>query len=332
MAGDILGRKNLEGLQSYLQYYKMFENGLTTCEGDSWPTQTKVTLGENPNLKEYENQIVRALCYIKNMRRGQLTNNNKFCDFFYFWVGNIFWKKFKGNTTSFKEAMEKVKGAMSHGGTDHGCSFRFKTEGMTFFPHWKRVYDYLTDRTLIGETLGSGDHPCTETYHIYLQAIRSAYRTVRAQCIQSGNNDTFCEEMKKVNGGDDFGSVPNLNCTVVSEIEAAALYSSKSGTSSALSGAISSGSVFLGIPTILFFLYKYNLLPNWINNTLFKKNNGSRSVKSNRRNGRHKRESTIRNHFDNLTDTSTEYSSADNSTLGVTDRDTSTVLSVPYIR
>ncbi|ANQ08739.1 Kir-like protein [Plasmodium coatneyi] len=299
----ILGENDLKTLRSKTMHYGMFEKSTSTCEKgtDTWGKQIRTTLQKDSNIKNHIDRILKALCYIYGMKRDSGASVATHCNFFYFWVGDMFWNS--SNSTSFQHIMDKIKNAVEEKKGEHGCTFKFPTTWSRFFKQWKTVYEYTIDKSRIENDLISGKAPCTQVYFDYLQDIKSAYKTVHTQCKQKKESN-FCNNIQGVENGTGFEDVPNLKCKLVSTAATPAIISSTIGT------------IAVGLPALAFFLYKYGLLPSWISSTFGLNSNNSR-------NKTRKRRSASPNIETLTADTSSLYSTADTSTdLSTTDNST----------
>ncbi|ANQ10548.1 Kir-like protein [Plasmodium coatneyi] len=146
--------KKLKELPSHKEFYEKFDLGWTNCTGiEPWPNQTKVKLDEDDdqNIKNHAEKIVGGLCYVNKMKgqgKAPAPQNNDFCNFFYFWVGNMLFKAFKdGKKNSFNESMQKIKTAVETHGTDHGCTFACTNKKHSKFFAQRKLLFYFTSGT-----------------------------------------------------------------------------------------------------------------------------------------------------------------------------------------
>ncbi|CAA9991295.1 KIR protein [Plasmodium knowlesi strain H] len=322
----------LSTLPSRKDYYKLFDEGMSKCNGEdwSWPNQIKAVLEDDDKIKDHAVQISKALCHVygekgKDNQTRKLTE--EYCDFFYFWVGKMFWSS--TNKQTFKEIMEKIKVAVGRSETEHGCSFRFPIKGRNYFFHSKILFDYYENKDdmktrlqQIGEDVAS---KCDDPYYKYFLQAHEAYNYMNQKCPSAdkkSTNNEWCAKFKEIygdctNGGEDDGKshckvartpLPSSEqCNSHSKPDTLDTTSSSTAndTNSVTPGVVAGSTLAtVGLPAIGFFLYKYTSLFDGIKKSLFggSNNTGGRS--------RGRRSTIGRQHFD---DTSTDN---DSSTMG----------------
>ncbi|ANQ10556.1 KIR protein [Plasmodium coatneyi] len=312
--------KKLKELPSNTEYYEMFKQDSIHCtEPDGWPKQMKVKLNEDTETANFAEQIVGALCYVESKKRNP-GPNNEYCNFFYFWLGKVLSTKFKKGS-EFNKIMKKIKDIMAEWVSDHGCTFSCTNKKHhKFFKERKLLFEYLKDKTKIKEQINNGTVKCTQNYFTYLQKISNTYLTMKAQYNGKQGNQ-ICKEFREIfdqEVGGKLSEVLNLTCAVVTTTKNAVSADSTSGVGGTTPGnnkitpIVSSILGIAALPITTFFLYKYDLLPSAIKNTIF---GGGRNNNNNNRRRRRER-SVSRNVFDILTedDTSTLYSTETGST------------------
>ncbi|CAA9988182.1 KIR protein [Plasmodium knowlesi strain H] len=339
--------EKLSALPSRAQFYKSFEGGESSCGGEdendwTWIKQMRHPLGEDkaPDINEFTERIIKGLCYVQRMKSSSTTNNNKYCNFFYFWVGGMLWRKFKWRNKSFRDNMEKIKVAVEQNTSEHGCTFNFPTRGMKYFMLNKILFDYFEDKNYMKTALGEqhGGMNCANPYYKYLQRAYNAYWTMRGLCPDvvegGGSNNGWCTEFNNLynvckNGGkadthaeckvaltEPLGTLCTDRSNPASMEEENAL-STPTGTSSSttsIPGTVAGGTLAtVGLPTIGFFLYKYTSLFDGIKNSLF----GGSNNTGGRNRGRGRRSTIRHQHFDdNFTGNDSSTLGDDSSTLG----------------
>ncbi|CAA9990924.1 KIR protein [Plasmodium knowlesi strain H] len=318
----------LSTLPSRKDYYKFFDEGMSKCDREdwSWPNQIKAALEGDENIGEHAEEIAKALCHAYE-KKGKDTPSNKlpeeYCDFYYFWVGDIFWNNSRKRT--FKGIMDQIKDAVGNSTSDHGCSFRFKTKGLNSFLSSKLLFDYYKDKDDMKSHLNFDSEEeigCNDAYYEYFVAARKAYEIMHKKCPKEDTKGTneWCKKFHEMykdcsNGGGVDGKSQcwvaresTKSCTEDSKPDTLDTTSSSTAndTNSVTPGAVAGGTIAtIGIPTIGFFLYKYTDVFDGIKKSLFGELN-NRS--SNRNRGRR---STIgRQHFEDT------FTGNDSSTLG----------------
>ncbi|CAA9987101.1 KIR protein [Plasmodium knowlesi strain H] len=355
----VLEESKLSQLPSRTTYYTKFDQGRSICEegGDwTWVNQLKVALAEDSDIGENAEKIAKGLCYVQKMGDPP-SENNKYCDFYYFWVGSILRSKFKDNSF-FKKIMNKIKEDVeAKGGTDHKCYFKFPMKRKSYFYNSKLLLDYYKDKDDMKSHLEkNGDGvvaKCSDPYYKYFLHAHKAYNYMKSKCgngdKQSINNE-WCAKFKEIygdcsNGGEDDGkshcevAVDSLkSCIEDSKPETMDTTSSSTAnnTGSVTTGVVAGSTLAtVGLPAIGFFLYKYTDVFDGIKKSIFGglNNTGGR----NRNRGR---SSTIRHtdhHFDGFDsstigdDGSTTLGGGGggSSTLGGSSTDVSTIYNEP---
>ncbi|ANQ05746.1 KIR protein [Plasmodium coatneyi] len=265
----VLGVNKLKELPSYTDFYSKFNDGSTSCENSTtWFKQMKVKLEDDEDTKKYAEQVVKAVCYLYEMKDNPPNSNKEYCNFFYFSVGNMLLKELKGKGKSFNAAMEKIKTAVECSTSDHGCYFTCNNgKHSKFFPQRKLLYEYLKDKNTIQQQIkgGGGTTPCTQKYFTYLEKINAAYMTIYAQ--RNGQQwNHICKEFGEIfdQGVGKLSEVENLKCLVVTTPEheertATSGSSPSEGSNSAtnkITPIVMSIIGIVGLPVTTFFLYK----------------------------------------------------------------------------
>ncbi|ANQ07350.1 KIR protein [Plasmodium coatneyi] len=291
-------------------------SGCTNCcessvDGDSVRI-VEDSLGSE--LKQYQgiegvaHEIVGAYCYACKMKEGTKLNN-EWCYWFYYWLGSmalqesgeIFLSKF---LSEVYEALEKLE-------VEHKCEKIGELIDQGTFNQMRTLYEYYKDYDAIQVQLSGSRNRCNEEYEQHLKAILKAYEGAKAKCA-AGIYGKYCNGFPDMFTNGQYKNLLDRPCEVVTVPESMEQLSAPSTASIALSTAVSSvfGTLGIGLPTMAFLLYKYNLLPDWINN-YFPNSNRSRR----------KRRSIGRNSGTRI-ENFTEYSTENNSTIGPTEYST----------
>ncbi|ANQ08177.1 Kir-like protein [Plasmodium coatneyi] len=197
-------RTQVEQLPSNVRYYGRFKGNRGTCESDGWPQQMKQKWGSEPSIKEHEDKIIKGLCYVQSMKSSK--DASKFCDFFYFWLGEMFWNS--SNKASFERIMQKIKEAVKVSQSYHGCNFEPPVNHGQYFTEWKRVYDLSVDCSRMQGGLYESTALFTEVYYNHLEEAVKAYNTV---CTNDTREDEApCKRIEAALGKNEHGKVLQL--------------------------------------------------------------------------------------------------------------------------
>ncbi|ANQ07496.1 KIR protein [Plasmodium coatneyi] len=308
-----------------------------TSSGDA-KANIRSVLNTYSGYEQYAEQIVNTYCYATTM--GGNKPYDTYCQFFYYWLLDLLINKL--NVPSPLNVMKTVYDEFKNVLDGKGCKNINENIKEDIFPQVKTHFDYKQDYLTLQSQLGSGGSDgvggvggvggtktCDKKYHDHLTAIKSACSAVSTYCATEDgktNSASYCGPFNAAKDGDENYCKENkldiLICDLVSkpQVEEPAAHaaggiagSTPTSGNHVTAGTVSSTLSILGLPAAAFFLYKYNLLPDWISNNFWKNNGGrNRNTNSNSRN-RVKRSSTGRHHFDDdntLTETSsTEYDS-----------------------
>ncbi|ANQ07512.1 KIR protein [Plasmodium coatneyi] len=308
---------NLENLLPSTKYYEKYKGGMTSCNGSSqWPDRMEhLPVGER-DIEDYAEQAAKAVCCVFK-QVGEEKESDEYCPYLYYWIGDIVstWVNDNLFPGVMKHIYEKVK-AYS---TDFPCTNVYENIDSEQFNRMKSVYDYYKDYDTINQQLQSGNS-CKDDIDDHLGDICGAYKYMEEACKNGQkSSQQCCQDFRTWFKDPQYKELLGKGCTmsVASEVEALSAtdggITSPSGSTNIALTIIPTAVAAIGLPSIVFLLYKYDLLPSGIKNTLsFGKNSSS---------SRRNRRSTSRNEFDTLTsmddsttDTSTIYDGTDSNT------------------
>ncbi|ANQ06966.1 KIR protein [Plasmodium coatneyi] len=335
-----LTEENLNQLPSKT-IYKRLDTSTGTCADKTKEGKLKTTLQNAKVDGTTIGKIIGTLCYISNLQNTDENADDE--NFLYYWFGQkVATSKKNGN---FVQIMNECKDIITTIGEEgYMPPFFPETYGTNEkdFQTWKTLFDYGNkDQEVIKQQLGEEEagptKQCNKAYHDYLQKIKDAYTTVRTNCMKKSGDkwNAWCTPFETYFHDYKTRNSLNLSCTKVDAAGAqlTGAKGSTNNTNNITPIAVSSTLATVGLPTLAFFLYKYDLLPLGIKNMFF--GNNSSGNRRNRRNGR----STIgRHHFDNtFTEASSTFGAATNvstvaSTIGDSTTDGSTIYGGPTSR
>ncbi|ANQ07208.1 Uncharacterized protein PCOAH_00012860 [Plasmodium coatneyi] len=288
--------------------------------------QLEGKLSAYSEVKGYADTIASACYFLSKVGNNNPTDNTP-CYFFYYWLGKILFDKLTGSQVP--DLMNIIYTAWKRSNLGISCIIKnIHDTDKSVFEQNKKKFDLSQDY-----------HPKQDQLKNYYELCDSGYKqiagrgtaptvpnNVQQQC-KSDNGGSYCKKFRtKYSSSCNLGDSSKLTCTIVekpqiethmknqnlqegaeshndgtpqhrdSEVE---IPPSTPTATIAVPSAIAT--LGIGIPTVLFFLYKYDLLPSGIINMFFGNN-------SSNRNRRGKRRSTGRN-FDRLTEYTTEGSS-----------------------
>ncbi|ANQ05923.1 Uncharacterized protein PCOAH_00002270 [Plasmodium coatneyi] len=343
-----LTKAHLERLNSYLQYYKKFKDSKGYCNYSCFP-RVKIRDAIKTYFEEqkYATVVANALCYVSTKIGMEKEPRDPFCNFLYYWLGHLLYKKLTNSTISFSTVIEAIKKELNKIPQNHKCELQFsnlsEANDFTTLNYKQIVYEYFIDRAKIEQNFSraapkpASTPSCTKKYKAHLENITKACSTVTSYCKGDGktkdpsycnefdtNYKSFCEEegMSKLQSVKELTDDQTTGCTEELSGEATTLGNNTS-TTTAISSIL--GVAGVGVPAIAAFLYKYKPWYSWFGNNT----SGNGRGRSNTR----KRRSSTHNFRSSTEDTLTTYST-ENSTIGPTESSTidGIVPSTPYTR
>ncbi|ANQ05987.1 KIR protein [Plasmodium coatneyi] len=283
-------------LPSWKEFYDKFENATEyTCSSNGKLADLEKPLRDAlsgyPTISPLTGKIVKAYCYTSKKEEEYASTGDKAqykgapCKFFYHWIGEqVFSSTVK---YSVRGALDIINDKLSSIGNGHECNFNYKDidkdpleGGKDLFGNRKKVFDHYYDYEGIKQYLRGREYDCAREKEEYKADVEEACEEVKQYCSAGGqgknNNDPYCDEFtdKYIQYCEDE-KLSELECEsnalVVSvqvqhthdpaeekgfqDIQAAPAPTSSEGSNTA-APIISSIIPIVGLPTILFFLYK----------------------------------------------------------------------------
>ncbi|ANQ09113.1 KIR protein [Plasmodium coatneyi] len=305
-------------------------DGEIVCKVDTVETNLTPVLSNYGEMKKYTKKIAKAWCKAisgATEAKGEKKVDNVVYYSLYYWLGGKVWESGR-NDKPLPDVMSEIYLALetaSHGITRvPTCT---ENIDQNLFNKMKKVFEYYYDYGTIKDCIQksqTSESNCIQEYSSYLQEAVTAYNGMEQYCDGKDNvlRRICCKYFNEISNSSGGTNIPKpselkseldrIQETAMLEAEAA------SSTTTPTAPIISSILGLLGIPTLGFYLYKYNLLPPGIKNFFgggrSSNNFGNRKIRSVRRN------------FDTLT----EYTTENASTIGPTEYSTehSTVESI----
>ncbi|ANQ11120.1 KIR protein [Plasmodium coatneyi] len=273
--------------------YSALNKGQSDCNGDddNFPTDLKEAWKLHANNSENIEDLKKVWCRVRNLKGDNLSEDER-CHFSYYYIGHIFSGDLKSDESFWNfmdKVLEKLK-ALPDGGNK--CEIVRSPFEYVYLDSEKRVYDSYKDYTTINEKVGVNGTACSKDLQHYLQEAALAYSIIKGHCekgLYSGN--AYC--IKFNTQYKELIREKLLGSKCISD-RAQGFLRDAEGVNAAAT-AISSILGIVGLPTIAFFLHKYNLLPPWISHYF----GGGRSPHT--RSNRGKRRSGAKS-WDTLTD------------------------------
>ncbi|ANQ06186.1 KIR protein [Plasmodium coatneyi] len=194
---DLCSEDDLPSRRIYAAFEQKYGDKQTCEHNSSWTEQMRTILEGNlrgifKDEGEYAKEITQAWCHVSKMNTTSQSPCSVICDFFYFWLGNMLYDKWKG-TASFKAIMENMYTKLQ--GFNNQCSYETidNTDDTTLFKERKTIFDYYYDYRTIWKGINASKGSCTQVYNSYLEAADSAYRQLEASA--DSDNDDFCTKI-----------------------------------------------------------------------------------------------------------------------------------------
>ncbi|ANQ07518.1 KIR protein [Plasmodium coatneyi] len=310
-------------------------NGSNTREDAN---ELRDKLGKRQGIENIVNEIVESYCYIYKEKHVNAPDHD-WCFWFYYWVGSTIFKESK--ESGFVDFMEKVYNALEKVSVARKCKKIDEYIAESTFKQMRKMYEYYQDYGTIKQQLQRSGNQCDEKYDQHLQDILNDYDKVKSICGAAATYKEHCSAFQDMFNNQDYKNLLTQPREVMTVSESMEELSVPSTENTSLSTVISSTIVTLiGLPAaVAFFLYKYNLLPSWINGIFIKGSNKN----SNNKNRRKRTTAMGRHNFNDLTENGstigspTDYStsnlSTDNSTIYDCGRNNkyNLLLLLPYI-
>ncbi|ANQ05896.1 KIR protein [Plasmodium coatneyi] len=335
--------EDLNALPSREIYNKLIgstgHHGVTNCNGEKHIQEVMEKVQPYEEIREDIDKIRKALCYVSKMDNAMVTKNTKedYCFALYFWVGKILSEKL--SSTKFQKTIVAYHNKIVDNEDEYECAPAKPSTDPDIFRKLKKLFDYKKDETFIcNASRGEGETPCPAAYQEYLREAQNAYEVIRQKYTDSTDESWY------INFKDWYTQYSSkkkleLNCelkdTEKHELQDQGVKvgsqgrnpepRSKSSSSREINTPAiaipSAGLAFVGLPTVAFLAYRYNLLPPGIKNTFFGKSNKARSGRGKRSTGRHNFDDDTLTENDSSTEYGTVYSTEGNSTLGSSEYD-----------
>ncbi|ANQ08280.1 Uncharacterized protein PCOAH_00023470 [Plasmodium coatneyi] len=269
-------------------------------------------------IEDYLDLIVNAYCY-STIGSSEKTVDAQRCTALYHFIGSLLPNH--SNTNGFSQQMNKIYSELNMNYSPKNCSLDDGgcfNDSKIPFPERKTIFDYWQDYSQLQSLIKDSEQSsCGQKYREYLDAADSAYQSINGTCTSTNTgtpptpNDIFCTEFNSkfnttARSDSGSGSIKKPS-ELISELEpklqlqqqqqqqqqpqppqlpfpAGGPPARRGGdASSVVPGAVSGGLAAIGLPAVLFFLYKYTNLFSGIGGTLFsgKSRRGKRSVRQN---------------------------------------------------
>ncbi|KMZ82189.1 variable surface protein Vir7-like protein [Plasmodium vivax India VII] len=204
---------DLEKLPSNLIFYK-FNNGWDRCSHFPSSGEIKDKLKEYTDIKNYSDNIVKAMCYVSKMEKGDPFYDER-CHFLYYWIGDMLSNKLKDDT-SFSNVMNTIYTELKKFKVEDNCNIIYPDISKLFFDQRKIIYDYSQNYATIKQDFQDYGKSCSQEYYDYVGNIVRTYNTVHTNCIS--NSDTYCNELKNMFNNYSHQELSKLKCTLVRHV------------------------------------------------------------------------------------------------------------------
>ncbi|ANQ05719.1 CYIR protein [Plasmodium coatneyi] len=342
--GTVLGDEELSKLPSNSSYYNEFREVFDTC-GYSATEAVKTALHGHTELGGHMQEIAHAQCFA-HAWQGTGDRGDKPCTFFYYWLGDILWKNIDSSTVL--ALMRKIYEEYRKKANEERCKIIYDNISEGEFKQRKLAYEYYNNYGAIKEQREQRGTKCNAAYHTYLKERADAYNAIRTDC-EGKDTEPYCSDFNtkwkkykepkpRGQGGYEEKDLEILECTPppkpkpnpnpnqagssgsFSDYD----YGSASSTVAPAAVSAAGGIAAIGLPAVMFLLYKYTNLFSGLRNSFGGSNSRSR-----------KKRSIIRNELNTLSeDSATEYGT-DYSTIAssvASTEDNSTIYDGPTSR
>ncbi|ANQ07892.1 KIR protein [Plasmodium coatneyi] len=317
--------ERLKNLPSKVMYGR-FKGGKDYCIYPNFPTENiKNKLQRTLSDVEHAETIANGLCYVST-KKWENECDDTHCDPLYFWIGDKLFNELEKDNL-FSNVMSTIETELGTIPDKHKCKFMDTDIDQNLFNRRKKIHDYTLNHEKIELQLkdrGTSSSSCDPKYNSYMGDIVTAYNYVSANCKQNNYRGEYCQQFRSKYRENSSWKLSGTKCALEPEEKTTTTASSiENGQSCGIEElqggeklgaapvAVSSVLSVTAIPTVLFFLYKYNLLPSWIrSNTLFG-GDGHNSTNNNRN-----KRSSVRRDLDTLIEDMSKTTTDDDSTIG----------------
>ncbi|CAA9991326.1 KIR protein [Plasmodium knowlesi strain H] len=180
--------------------YKELEDAGTnggSCHGCYASRKSELQAAMQP-YKLFENvvqKMMNAWCYV-NKKTG--SERSKYCDLFYYWLGNLILKTPNNDISVLKVAMETIYDKLQQWKKMDECMKWPKVKREEFY-NLKRLHDFVQDFTNLDTKIGTTDETCLKEYKNYLEEVSPTYISTQSTCQgRWKQNDPYCTAWKEM--------------------------------------------------------------------------------------------------------------------------------------
>ncbi|ANQ06287.1 KIR protein [Plasmodium coatneyi] len=256
----------LKDLPSTMAYKEIREGKISCGDGDSLPSVIETAWNLNAEESESIEYLKKVWCQARTMKGDTLSQEER-CHFSYYYIGDMFYNSFKSDE-SFQSFMDTVSTELQKLGVAEECKIERSRFENFLFKYEKEVYDYYRDLTAIEKGIAENESKCTAELDRYLVGAKEAYTVIGGQCGRKLREGTdYCTKFKDEYSKRKPEDLIKTKCLAAKQLEARTVVRSppavinigpekEDKSVSTTPAAVSSVLTFLGLPTILFFLYK----------------------------------------------------------------------------
>ncbi|CAA9990595.1 KIR-like protein [Plasmodium knowlesi strain H] len=174
--------------------YKELEDAGTnggSCHGCYASRKSELQAAMQP-YKLFESvvqKMMNAWCYV-NKKTGN--DRSKYCDLFYYWLGNLILNTPNNDISVLKVAMETIYNKLQQWIKINECTEWPKVKKEEF-DNLKRQYDFKEDYKSLDTKIETSSEPCLKEYKKYLEGVSATHISTQSTCQRwDKKNDPYC--------------------------------------------------------------------------------------------------------------------------------------------
>ncbi|GAW84658.1 variable surface protein [Plasmodium gonderi] len=176
------------------EMYAIFDNADDSCESNIIKEYGSKLIDTQKWITNTPEKIVNALCHIYDLNtKGKI--NSSYCDYLYFWLGDIIYKNIKYNI-NFTPVIDVIKFILqSNGGM---CTYNYDKYNIDReeFMDIKQLFDYSKDYNELKQVITNGS--CSADYTKLLNKYAFIYSKFELKCSKDHAETKHCEYIKKL--------------------------------------------------------------------------------------------------------------------------------------
>ncbi|KMZ88651.1 hypothetical protein PVBG_06013 [Plasmodium vivax Brazil I] len=191
---DILGKDDLEELESKFLYYQKFNKAKSSdCSYDFPYKDIKDKIQQYVKDEKISEELVNGICSFNNAYKEDFCNT--LCDYFYYWIGDKIYN-LVNSEEDFAKTIDTIYTKLNTHVEQAKCKCYSKHETNENFENVKIAYEYYNDYDTLEEHLKTNKKLCDADYNKYLINADKTYNSVFNECVND-DGPQYCIQLKK---------------------------------------------------------------------------------------------------------------------------------------